>query len=246
VISGIATALFAIATLGAPSGMVRVGPGVAKPLYQARNEAPRSVAAFGLDRHAVTNGEFLSFVKRNPSWRRDRISPLFGDTGYLASWRSADALGNRAKPDAPVVHVSWFAARAYCESRGARLPTEDEWELAAAADETRFDARDDLAFTERILAWYGEPTPEVLPAVAQNKPNRWGAYDLHGLIWEWVDDFASTPAAGTSADCGGGAETTGAKLDYAAFMRSAFRSSLEARFTTANLGFRCAKNVETP
>ena len=96
--SGIATALFAIATIGVPSGMVRVGPGVAKPLYQARNEAPRSVAAFRLDRRAVTNAEFLSFVKRNPIWRRARISPLFADEGYLANWRSAACLAHARRP----------------------------------------------------------------------------------------------------------------------------------------------------
>ena len=181
-ISGLASALLSIAVLGAPSGMVRVGPGEAKPLYVGRNEAPRTVHAFLLDCHAVTNAELLAFVKRNPSWRRDRVSPLFADASYLASWRSPEALGAGAPADAPAVHVSWFLARAYCDARGARLPTEDEWELAAAADETRFDARDDLKFTERILSWYGQPTPDVLPAVARSKPNRWGVFDLHGLI----------------------------------------------------------------
>ena len=52
-----------------------------------------------------------------------------------------------------MVQVSWFAASAYCEAQGARLPTWNEWEYAAAADETRRDARKDPVWRERILAW---------------------------------------------------------------------------------------------
>jgi len=241
--------LLVVALVANPAGMVAVGPGVVKPLYAAPAGQPSdvSVPRFLLDARAVTNGEFLAFVRTHPEWRSDRVVRLFADDGYLAHWASATRLGPSAPATSPVVRVSWFAARAYCAARGARLPTEDEWELAALADETRPDAHSDPIFLERILAWYGRPTPTVLPAAGLAAPNYWGARELHGLIWEWVLDFGneqlSDGGGASSRFCGGGGEATDAdKTDYAAFMRSAFRSALQASYTTGNLGFRCARD----
>src|SRR5581483_2721306 len=101
------------------------------------------VASFRLRREPVTNGEFLSFVRTHPEWRRDRVPAVFAEERYLAHWNAPDALGPEADSAQPVTEVSWFAAEAYCETEGARLPTWNEWEFAAAADETRPDARQD-------------------------------------------------------------------------------------------------------
>ena len=67
--------------------------------------------------------EFLAFVAANPKWRRSRITPLYADEGYLADWAGDLALGDHAHADAPVVRVSWFAARAFASWAGKRLPT---------------------------------------------------------------------------------------------------------------------------
>jgi len=91
--------------------------------------------------------------------------------------------------------------------------------------------------------------------VDSGRPNFWGIRDLHGLVWEWVLDYNSTlvsgdSRSGKSADrlpfCGTGAFTAGDNEDYASFMRLAFRSSLEGRYTTRALGFRCAGDTEVP
>jgi formylglycine-generating enzyme required for sulfatase activity len=151
-----------------------------------------------------------------------------------------------------VVHVSWFAARAYCQERGARLPTENEWELASTATETELDGRNDPIWKKRVLDWYAQPTPKVLPEVGKTPPNYWGVFDLHGLVWEWVDDFNSVLVAVDTREsgdaekgrfCGSGALAASDKVDYASFMRIAFLSSLKAHYTTGNLGFRCAKDI---
>lgn len=213
-----------------------VGPGTYRPVFPAspaEREVP--VARFRLDRTPVTNAQFLGFVKSHPEWRKDRVKPLLVDESYLAHWASADDLGT-ARPNAPVVRVSWFAARAYCESRGGRLPLEKEWELAASTTE---------AEQQRILAWYTELAPAVLPDVG-GPPNRWGVENLHGLIWEWIDDFnaalveADSRSPNRNVFCGGAGASSRDASAYATFMRIAFRSSLEARSTTAALGFRCA------
>jgi len=92
--------------------------------------------------------------------------------------------------------------------------------------------------------------PPILADVATAKKNFYGVRGLHGLIWEWVDDFNTAMVTGESrADSGlerdlfCGAGSVGAKdtTDYAAFMRQALRSSLKANNTTSSLGFRCAQ-----
>ena len=234
---------------GTPSNrtMARVGPGQLRPVYLPEKDTTEvRVEGFRLDRTAVTNAQFLAFVKAHPAWRRDAVKPLFAEAPYLARWASPTSLGPTAPPDAPVVQVSWFAARAYCEARGARLPTENEWEYAAQS------GMRDPQMLARILSWYGEPTPKVLPAVGQGAPSPEGVRDLHGLIWEWVEDFNDTlvsadSRAGDDSNrigfCGAGALAAGNRSDYAGFMRVAFRSSLEGRFTLSNLGFRCAQDL---
>ena len=224
---------------------VVVGPGVYRPAFPASPEEREvAVSAFRLDRTPVTNAQFLAFVRANPAWRRDGIKPLLADERYLAHWASPDSLGT-ARPAAPVVRVSWFAARAYCAAHGGRLPLEREWELAAAASATARDATNDRAFQDRVLAWYTELAPEILPDVG-GPANVWGARDMHGLVWEWIDDFSAALVDTDSRTpdrkvfCGGSGATSRDAAMYATFMRIALRSSLEARSTTVALGFRCA------
>ena len=134
--------------------------------------------------------------------------------------------------------------------KGARLPTWNEWEFAAAADATRTDARSDPAWRVQILSWYSRPSTAPLPSV-RGTPNVYGVRDLHGLVWEWVDDFNALLVASDSRDqngsdrlkfCGAGALNLRDRDNYAVLMRIAMLSSLKAADTTANLGFRCAKD----
>ncbi|MEO8482743.1 MAG: formylglycine-generating enzyme family protein [Acidobacteriota bacterium] len=249
------------AGVDARAAMVRIPAGSYVPLY-APPAPPRevvgkrtatwrlgrsTVAGFDIDLHAVTNGEFLEFVTSHPEWRRSRVKSLFADASYLHHWRGDLELGDTAPRASPVVYVSWFAARAYLRAAGKRLPTVDQWEYVAAASETRRDASRDPMFLERLRVWYGQPTLVPLPAVGSGLHNIYGVRDLHGLIWEWTEDFNSSLVTGESrADssldrglyCGSGAAGASDFKDYASFMRVAFRSSLEARYTVGNLGFR--------
>jgi formylglycine-generating enzyme required for sulfatase activity len=228
----------------------QVGPGTYRPLYPpSPQEMAIEVHAFRLDKLPVTNGDFLAFVRAHPEWARDRVARIFADSDYLSHWAAPSELGANVDALQPVVRVSWFAAKAYCAARGARLPTESEWELAASASRTSTDGRNDAAWREQILTWYARPNPKRLPRVGTTPANYWGVQDLHGLVWEWVLDFNSAMVntdARKSGDkdrltfCGGGAITATEKGDYPSFMRIAFRSSLRADYTTHTLGFRCA------
>ncbi len=232
-----------------PTRLVRIEGDVHFPFYGRRDASPAvRVESFQLEVVPVTNEQFLAFVRRDERWRRDRVARLFADQGYLSHWASPTELGE-ARPRQPVTNVSWFAARAYCDSIGRRLPTEHEWEMVAKADETQRDASRDPVFVQRILRWYSRPRGE-LTDVGLQPANRHGVRDLHGLVWEWILDFNAAMIAGDDRQrddarnerfCGGASVQAQDVADYAAFMRYAYRSSLRAQYTVPNLGFRCAR-----
>lgn len=222
------------------------------PEAPARGIAPVTpkiaVERFELDIFPVTNSQFLDFVTKNPKWRRGQISALFASNTYLKHWTGPEELGPSAPADSPVVNVSWFAATAYCESQGKRLPTTAEWEYVGAPGQFASTLTDNPETI--ILEWYGRPTVSIQPKVGLTPPNRFGVYDLHGLVWEWTHDFNSimitNDARGDSSAeeglfCGAGALGGADPSAYSTYMRMAFRSSLKGGFSLGNLGFRCAK-----
>lgn len=216
-------------------------------------DAPVTVASFRMMAKPVSNGDFLAFLREHPKWRRGDAPGVFVDGEYLSHWIGPNQLAE-GQAQQPVTRVSWFAANAYCAAQGARLPTWSEWEYAAAADETRHDARDDPAWRERILSWYARPSNQPLPAVGGGQANVWGLYDLHGLVWEWVDDYNALFVAEDSRKqgdpdllkfCGAGAISMNDRDNYAVLMRIAMLSSMNAAGTTRNLGFRCVRDAST-
>jgi formylglycine-generating enzyme len=241
-----------LAALGAEYIDVPAGT-ITSALAGDADTTPTPVAAFALRDVPVTQGEFLHFVAVHPEWRRDRVPGVFADAGYLRGWRSPVALAEGADERAPVTDVSWFAAQAFCEGERARLPTWVEWEYVAAADAERRDARNDPAWLARILGWYARPASDPLPEVG-GAPNAYGVRDLHGVVWEWVDDFTALLVEGDSrtgkdADklkfCGAGALNLQDRDNYAVLMRIALLSSLNAADSTGSLGFRCARPHST-
>lgn len=229
--------------------MVRVAGGVYRPFYPVEGEKPARVVPFDLDIDPVTNGEFLAFVRENPRWRRSRVPRLLAEEAYLSDWRGDLDLGPKADPRRPVTFVSWFAASAYCRSLGKRLPMEAEWELAA----NPYPANDprSRAIAEEILRFYSRPRGE-LPRVGTLAPNALGVRGMHGVIWEWVEDFNASLVSADSRQerdrererfCGGAAVGAEDVKDYATFMRFALRGSLEASYALHHLGFRCARSV---
>lgn len=248
-------AAFVVAAFAAepPPGMIHIPGGDYKPLY-AKAAKPRKAPALFMGSTPVTNTEFLAFVVKHPEWRRSKVTRAMADENYLRHWAGDLEFGPDAAKvkDAPVTNVSWFAARAYCESKGLRLPTQDEWEFAARADATRMDASTDQAFLRKLLEWYSKPATGALPAVQSAEANVYGLRGLHGLVWEWVHDFNSTMIVGDSRSdeslerklfCGAGSLLASDVSNYAAFMRYAFRSSLKGTYCVSSLGFRTARPV---
>ncbi len=230
------------------SSTALITAGTYRPLFpRSKTEPTVHVRTFRLDRRPVTNGDFLSFVQAKPEWARDRVAAVVAEPAYLAHWQAPRALGPQVDAEQPVVGVSWYAARAYCAWRGGRLPTEAEWERAGVASRTSADGSDDSAWRAELLATYSRPAPARLPRVG-SAPNFWGVSDMHGLVWEWVLDFGNAITAFSGGSdrlrfCGASGSSARDATDFAAFERTALRSSLRASFVLKNLGFRCAADA---
>jgi len=236
-----------------PAGMAVIPAGMYRPLFRAEAD-PKEIPlkTFCLDVLPVTNAGFLEFVRANPRWRRSQAKRIFADESYLKSWAGDLDPGTNSPANAPVTDISWFAAKAYAQWKGKRLPTMAEWEYAASASPTRPDGENDPEFKRQILEWYSTPATAKLSAVGLGRTNLFGAQDLHGLVWEWVADFNTAMVTGdargdTALDrqlfCGSGSQGAKDAGNYPAFMRYGFRSSLKASYCVHNLGFRCAKDL---
>ncbi|HLV39312.1 formylglycine-generating enzyme family protein [Xanthomarina sp.] len=220
------------------------------PLY-GRDSTVVAVKDFKMDVYPVSIADYQKFLGENPKWRRSNVKGLFADKSYLSNWESDLKMNNSFNPNSPITNVSWFAAKAYCECQDKRLPTIDEWEYAAMADETTKDARIKPEYNAQILAWYEAPRKE--PIIGESPKNIWGVYDLHGLVWEWTLDFNSVLITGESRKdtdkdsnlfCGSASINATDLMNYAAFMRYAIRGSLQAKNSMKNLGFRCVQDIK--
>lgn len=241
--------LASVAAPAAKDGMATVPDGIHRDPFRPDSlQAVTRVKPFRLDIRPVTVAEFQAFVRKHPEWRRDRVKRVFADSTYLADWPAADRPPPGASERA-VTRVPWFAAKAYCASRGKRLPATAEWERAALATPPGLDS---AAYAARILEWYGRPAfADTAPGRRKAARQAFGLEDLVGTVWEWTSDFnASGPADRGEVSardatffCGGAAGGAAPGTDYALYMRYAFRSSLKPDFTLANLGFRCAQDL---
>jgi formylglycine-generating enzyme required for sulfatase activity len=130
------------------------------------------VPDFYLGRFAVTNEEYGLFLKENP----DASEPEY--------W--AERRFNQ--PRQPVVGVSWDDAQRYAAWAGLRLPSEAEWEYACRANtNTRYCTGDTEKDLDRA-GWYRENSGGELHPVGDKEPNAYGLYDMHGNVYEWVED----------------------------------------------------------
>ncbi len=154
--------------------------GAAPDGFAYDNERPRhqvDLAPFRIDRAPVTNGAYISFIEETGAqppmyWERDG-----------GGW-TRRAMGKTEPVDErqPVIHVSWREAEAFARWAGKRLPTELEWEAAAAGADRGRANLDQLAFGCAPAGAYGDA------------PSGCGAVQMLGDVWEWTSsDFEGYP-----------------------------------------------------
>jgi len=203
------------------------------------------VAPICLREAPVTHEEFLEFVRTHPQWRKSRIKALFAEDSYLTDWQD-DLTPPAESLSQPVTFVSWFAAGAYCEAHGSRLPTVAEWERFAGgstpSNMTGVTARDDTT---------GPGAAPFAFAMGRSAPELANTALQFPGIWEWTANFNSALVSGrigtsegadSSQFCGDGIRAVD-PTNYAAFLRYSFRASLRANFALKNLGFRCVREA---
>jgi formylglycine-generating enzyme required for sulfatase activity len=155
--------------------------------------------------------------------------------------------------DHPVVMVTWFGARAYCQFYGWRLPSELEWEKAARGTDGRaYPWGDEISpqnanyyssqtVFQKLFGASDETTPVGLyngrtyhnHFTTLNSASPYGIYDMAGNVWQWVADVFE----GTHYRYLRG----GSKTDYGYNLRSWTRNSAAPDYFSPNVGFRCVR-----
>lgn len=158
--------------------------------------------------------------------------------------------GNR-----PVIDVSWNDAKEYVEwlsnktGKTYRLLSESEWEyMARSGTRTPFHTGSTISTNQ---ANYGNSRGRTIE-VGRLADNRYGLYDVHGNVWEWVQDcwhgnYRGAPNDGSAwfegGDCGSRVYRGGSWKDEAKHVRSAYRWGADPRQSGGNIGFRVAREL---
>ncbi len=260
---------------------------------------PRRVSDFYLDRFEVTVGRFAAFMTAYSLPAEGAgAHPKLPDTGWHKSWEAltddsdetlkvvpptsakaiaqmTDSCGSAATwstadTTLPINCVNWYTAFAFCVFDHGRLPTEDEWNYAAAhgADERPYPWSPSSSNTDIDLT-YAAYDDFVAPKLSAPKPvgsyilGRGGFYrflnqghdDLAGNLNEWaLDRYVDEPLVSCATDCwtpwsaddnervnrGGGFRSSSSAL------RTGVRASAPATARSSRTGFRCARDIQTP
>ncbi len=237
-----------------PGGLFTVGDDESeendeKPARQVQ------IDSFFIDETEVTNAAYAQCVDAGVCPRPDRAGATYHPAYF----------GDPVFDDYPVINVSWFDAQAFCQWRGARLPSEAEWEYAAS-----FDPIDAVKYRhpwgdvfdgERLNfcdvncrrdgpdAVWDDGFSDTAPVGSYpDGRSPMGVYDMLGNAMEWVGDWYDFDAYETISDTNPRGPTEGdfkslrggSWLSPSAETGVSVRGNFEPTVSQANLGFRCA------
>ena len=207
---------------------------------------------FAMGRHPVTVGEWRVFVQAT-GWE-----PM-GEVNWLApGFPQTDAH--------PVVGVTWHDAQRYVEwltqatGKRYRLPSEAEWEYACrAGTRSAFSFGDTIspeqANYDGSFTYNGGPRGEYRRGTTpcgMFPANPWGLYDMHGNVWEWVqdvvhDNYEGAPLDGSAWETGGDSARRilrgGCWLYNPRYLRSALRNGFSSVLSNDIVGFRVVREL---
>jgi sulfatase modifying factor 1 len=242
---------------------------------------PATVSDFKLDVFEVTVGRFRTFVnsgkgtQANPPAPGDGAHPKVASSGWDAAFNAnlatdtaalkaelkciaaypawSDAPG--ANETRPINCVTWYEAFAFCAWDGGRLPTETEWNYAAAGGSEQraypWGAGIDLNKASYACGADGLCTFSDMLPVGSKSPQgdgKWGQADLAGNVWEWTLDWSRTPyRLTTCVDCADVMTSPNKTFRGGGFPNESFYLTTATRLEDTPLdrdydvGFRCAR-----
>jgi len=203
---------------------------------------------YHIDKYEVTNASYKTCV----------------DAGVCDEPTNASEYNNSKYDQHPVVYVSWKMANEYCDWRGAKLPTEAEWEKAARGMDGRtypwgneFDGNNaNFCDSSCSYAWADKNSDD---GYATTSPvgsylygvSPYGAYDMAGNVWEWVADwyygdyYSSSPEANPiGPESGDNRVMRGSAWNLSDdSLRSPNRNVYNPANAYFNIGFRCSRSL---
>ena len=202
-----------------------------------------------MDIYEVTNRDYAAFLNANGNVCMGNEC-VNSDSDWLRlegsgrSWTVKSGWGNH-----PMTEVSWYGAKAYCESHGKRLPTEAQWEFAArAATTTPYYWGSEM---NDAYAWHSGNAGGKTHPVGQKRANNYGLYDMAGNVWEWVADcydgdwYSKMPLRDPVNTCTGSGYRVlrgGSWLSHAWDARVSVRYWYRPGGRHDRIGFRCAQD----
>lgn len=206
-----------------------------KPLRQVK------LAPFLIDKYPVTNEDYFAFVSA---------------TGHdvPALWGGRKPPKGREKH--PVVFITWADANDYAKWAGKRLPTAEEWEVAARGPDKRefpwdgpFQEKEDLFFANSLEYWqfHKNQPPGTTPVdLKEFDPgvSPFGAFGMVGNVWQWTASAAPVPATATRPPAEFRVLKGGSFMTPQRALRCANVYAEDPRLPHPDVGFRCARDVK--
>ena len=243
-----------IDAFGIPMVLVPAGPFVMGTEDRAGNERPAhtvTLNSYYIDQFEATNTAFAEFLNAKGNQMEG-----------LANWIEAKDLDLRVHQvdgvwqvdpgyeKYPMNEVTWYGARAFCEWRGARLPTEAEWEKAArGTDERTFPWGEEISCENANYAGCVHASVPVDSFPESVSP--YGAYNMAGNMMEWVADwydieyYANSPAENPTGPETGNFKVFrgGSWINNSGNTRTTYRFPKLPVLTYTTTGFRCASDI---
>lgn len=208
------------------------------------------LGAFWVDETEITNSMYSNFLNEKGNQVEEGVNWLktqFSGTGIQennGTWEPVPGLESL-----PVVNVTWYGAKKYCEWSGRRLATSAEWEKSARGTEGQ---KYPWGFQSPTSEYgvFGTDSPSSVGTHPKGA-SPYGAQDLFGNVWEWVSDWSGSFDSNSSniinpigPKTGEYKIIRGGSWDWAALPSSNVHSYLPTLdYSSNNIGFRCAKDL---
>lgn len=206
-----------------------------------------TLSSFWIDRFEVTNSEFCTFLN-------DEEINFRKDGKYL--WKDTDQTKIKKKrgtyfveegyENHPVFSVTWYGANEYAKWRGARLPSEAEWEFAAKGGNQSRGYNYAGSNTPATVAWFNTEQSKIPFETGTKAANELGIYDMSGNVLEWCSDYYHDYSNMINPQIVKSKHKVlrgGSWVNEQHSIRVTKRFQYPPHQTAGNIGFRCVRDI---